>query len=405
MIQRIVMDNFEAHVHTELVLDKGVYILAGNSNAGKSSIFRALRWVLKNQPGGEDYINFDSQECSVEIEYNEHIVRRVKARANKKNEYWVDGKLLKAFGQSVPDEVQKIFGLTDINFEWQFDHRPFLISETGGYIASKLNEIVNLELIDSSLKNIESMRRQTNNEISDIKEQIKGLQEKIDSLSWLEQAELDLATVECLQSSYNEAKAKVDTLHDLIESLQYNENKKEQIRVISDLQILGAQEKIEQYKFVSTTYNLMLQTIENLRTLNARNKDIKLVDELDVIDLTGKIKALNEQQNVIESLHQTLFLLRQNQKKLEDLGELVSERRLAKLEQTIAEYLPEKNRLQQLLDLIEEYKVLLLKKDLIAKDISDLHEEYKEIAPDVCPLCGAEFNKDLEDTDAIHIHN
>jgi hypothetical protein len=46
-----------------------------------------------------------------------------------------------------------------------------------------------------------------------------------------------------------------------------------------------------------------------------------------------------------------------------------------------------------------------LKKDLIAKDISDLHEEYKEIAPDVCPLCGAEFNKDLEDTDAIHIHN
>ena len=53
------------------------------------------------------------------------LLKRIKARNNKRNEYIVDGMVLKAFGQNVPSEVQAVFQLSDVNFEWQFDKRPF----------------------------------------------------------------------------------------------------------------------------------------------------------------------------------------------------------------------------------------------------------------------------------------
>ena len=69
--------------------------------------------------------------------------------------------------------------LNPINFEWQFDKRPYLINETGGQIAQRLNEVVNLDLIDISLKNIEQNRRATNKDIAQIEEQIKDIYKQV----------------------------------------------------------------------------------------------------------------------------------------------------------------------------------------------------------------------------------
>ncbi|MEF2143934.1 MAG: AAA family ATPase, partial [Desulfovibrionaceae bacterium] len=43
MIQRIILDDFQAHKHTELALGPGVTVLTGPNNSGKSAIVEALR--------------------------------------------------------------------------------------------------------------------------------------------------------------------------------------------------------------------------------------------------------------------------------------------------------------------------------------------------------------------------
>ena len=80
MIERLELFNFESHKHTVLELSHGVYIISGNSNAGKSSLFRALRFVILNQPNGDDFINFNAQECKVIVKYDGHTVEAYQSK-------------------------------------------------------------------------------------------------------------------------------------------------------------------------------------------------------------------------------------------------------------------------------------------------------------------------------------
>ena len=50
MIQRIILDDFLAHKHTELALGPGVTVLTGPNNSGKSAMVEALRCVATNPP-------------------------------------------------------------------------------------------------------------------------------------------------------------------------------------------------------------------------------------------------------------------------------------------------------------------------------------------------------------------
>jgi len=403
MIEKIVLENFEGHVHTELELSHGVYIISGNSSAGKSSIFRALKSVIKNSSAGEDSINFNAQEYCVTIVYDGHVVKRIRARNNKKNEYWVDGKLLKAFGQSVPEEVQAVFGLSDINFEWQFDKRPFLIAETGGYIASKLNEIVNLELIDSSLRNIESTRRENNKNIESAEGQVKDIQKKIDAFDWIEQAEEDLKAVEGLQRAYSNTEHKVDMLRIAIGSIEHNEDMLDELLIISEDEIDEVSINLKKYEEHSKRCCALEKTIREITESNAKVMELQLIEQPLIDDLQARIQNVLKWDRECQSHKNLIAFLTLYEKKLEDVGELVSERRIVKLDGVIKEYLSSEKKINNISSVLVQYKTLIKRQSELQEEIQELQEEYKKIAPDVCPLCGGQFNKELGNE--VNIHN
>jgi exonuclease SbcC len=403
MIQKIVLENFEAHVHTDITMLDGVYIIAGNSNAGKSSIFRALRWVFLNTPGGEDFINFNAQECTVTVILDGNTIKRTKARANKKNEYWLNDKVYKAFGQSVPDEIQQVIGLNDINFEWQFDKRPFLISETGGYIASKLNEIVNLELIDSSLRNIESTRREQNNLISRTKEQIAKLEEQIDALSWVDQAEADLHAVEHLQSLYNNLQNKKVKLHEYVEKIDSDYNTLAFMQIISDKQIEQVLDLIKNYQALQEQYKIATGFVDTYTRLTENKKRLHIVNEQDIQEVNDLYSAFDAKRTLVAKLKNNVRLQGILETQKEQLGEVISDRRIAQLMQNINEYEPlliKKESMKVTVRKYYEYQKML---GYVKDDMLQLQQKYKEIAPDICPLCGNPFNKELDNE--IHIHH
>lgn len=403
MIQKIILENFEAHIYTEIVMSDGVYIVAGNSNAGKSSIFRALRWVFLNTPGGEDFINFNAQECTVTVILDGNTIKRTKARANKKNEYWLNDKVYKAFGQSVPDEIQQVIGLNDINFEWQFDKRPFLIAETGGYIASKLNEIVNLELIDSSLKNIESTRREQNNLISRTKEQIAKLEEQIDTLSWVDQAEADLHAVEHLQSLYNNLQNKKVKLHEYVEKIDSDYNTLAFMQIISDKQIEQVNTLIKTYQSLQKQYKVATGFVDTYTRLTENKKRLHIVSEQDIQEVNDLYSAFDAKRTLVAKLKNNVRLQGILETQKEQLGEVISDRRIAQLMQNISEYEPLLIKKESMKSTVSKYYVFQNMLDTVQEDMLRLQNEYKEIAPDVCPLCGNPFDKELNNE--IHIHH
>lgn len=351
MIKQIQLINFEGHKDTILDLSKGVHIISGDSNAGKSSIFRALRFVFLNEPGGEEFINFDADECSVIIDYNDNIITRTKARNNKKNEYKLNNKEFKAFGQNVPEEIKQVLRLNEINFEWQFDKRPFLISETGGYIASKLNEIVNLELIDSSLRKVEALRRSKNKEIENAELSLKSTKDEIDSLNWIEKYDEELTQLETLESSTINLKSKIDTLYSLTRQIENTQQNLDSVVVLNDNDIVESKR--------------ILESLDSTR------------------------KSRNSARNKISEIERTNILL-------DNIGVVLSDRKIDNVKLTVEELKKNKYEYNLLKTTIRDIEHLVLSINDVEREIESLIKQYSKIAPDICPLCGNEFKKELK---------
>ena len=395
MIQKLILNNFEAHKGTTIDFEQGVTIIKGNSNAGKSSLFRALRFVLLNEPGGEDFINFTENETEVTLQYNNHIVTRAKARGNKRNEYIVDGKVLKAFGQGVPDEVKQVFGLSEINYEWQFDKRPFLLAETGGYIAGKLNEIVNLDLIDISLKNIEQKRRAVNKDIENVSKQLEDILPQIDSYSWIDKAEKELAIIENKEIELNKNKILLTDLFTVLENYDKLTDDYDSIYTISDRTINALVQDIDRYKVNNISYNNMVLLHDNYTKAIDMHKQIVVIPTEFVVESMQALETYKHTINILEGSTTLLNSILEQNKILDDIGDLVSDRRLQKLVEDTENFNESKRLLLTMKELYTNIKSFNDNIKDIEYELGELQKEWDAIKPETCPLCGNEFHKEL----------
>ena len=126
MIEFISIKNFESHKDTFIELHPGVTVLVGESDEGKSSIIRAIKWNTKNRPQGDTYRNNsigtktkeDKEKLTeVKIKYNTGIVSRARdGFSSGINHYQInDQEPLKALRTDIPEEVQEVTKIKDIN--------------------------------------------------------------------------------------------------------------------------------------------------------------------------------------------------------------------------------------------------------------------------------------------------
>lgn len=138
MITRIELNNFQAHKHTVIDLDKGVNVITGETDNGKSSIVRAIRWVVENYPQGIDKINSNWNEdlkepLSVKLYTENGYVERIRTKDRNGYNICKNGEKeikLDAIGKgNVPKEVTEFLNVSDVNFQYQLDP-PYLLSMT-----------------------------------------------------------------------------------------------------------------------------------------------------------------------------------------------------------------------------------------------------------------------------------
>ena len=394
MIKRLILKNFESHVDTDMSFDKGVTIISGNSSQGKSGIFRALRFAMLNLSEGEDSINYNADECSVELHYDDHTIKRVRSKKGK-NEYYLDGMLYKAFGQSVPVDIQRILNLNPINFEWQFDKRPFLLSETGGYIASKLNEIVDLELIDKSLKSIESERRSSKREKENIEKQITDIKPKIDDFNWIETAEKELENIVKLEKSVKNNNVLIENLTELHENYAKLLVLHGKLNVLSDRDIDIVANNVETYEKLNTDYDVLVSLCDSFLRFVKEYNEVKTIDDIQISNIDSLINEFDTEQNNLDLMKTTYFAYKDISEQINDIGNTLSDRKIERLEKEVESYNMLEKQIVELEQIQRSYKRTSSQIKLITDELESLKEEYKEVAPDTCPLCGSILDKEL----------
>jgi DNA repair exonuclease SbcCD ATPase subunit len=341
MIQELLIKNFQSHKDSTLEFDKGVNIIVGSSDSGKSAIIRALRWLKDNRPSGDSFRSNWGGKTQVELfTNNSHIVRS----KDKEEEYILGDTHFKAFRTDVPKEIQDALNLSDINLQTQLE-APFLLSETPGAVAQHFNKVARLDKIDQSTQNINSGIRQHTADIKYKEGQIETKQEALKKFEYLEKFEIKLEVLEGLEkqliiksNSYKKLDGFLNDLNDV----------NEEIKEAS--QILIYEKEVDN----------LLDLIDKR---NKVRKSRKLLENLwhEINDDSLEI----DEQNKLITLEPSII----------SILKLYEERRIKETN---------KIKLFKAISLINNTQIQLEEEE---DELKALEVEFKDSFPEICPLC------------------
>ena len=400
MIQNLKIQNFQSHENTEISFNKGVNVIVGSSDSGKSAIIRALRWVTTCNPRGDAIRSFWGGDTKVSITTHEgHVIERT--RTNSINRYILrknnDEELIfDAFGNNVPKEIEEILNLEEaINFQHQIDP-PFLISETAGSTASHFNRMASLEKIDLGLKNTKSMQNAVNSRI-DIKiEERTKLREELKVFKYLNHAEKDLVSLEEIKDIIGGKIESKETLEELTTELNELNISLVEIQTFLKSEI-GVAFLIQKAKKldVLNTQSLKLQdlinVIENIKEQVQEN--VKILDAEDLlmrqIDFQKSLELKISQKNKLSLLWADLNSIKDELSLLQGLDIVLSE--ISTLIEKNNAFFTKEKKISQLGSIIEDINLYTERLDIEWELLRKNENTLKDYLPDICPLCNSKL--------------
>jgi exonuclease SbcC len=350
LLQSISLQNFQSHKKTILEFHKGINVITGPSNNGKSSILRALYWTIYNRPSGDSYIshwNRDKNDKPIKstkvtvindsgtIERRKGSIKKID-HTEKFNGYIVNDDYLEAIGQDVPDEVTKLFNLDSVNIQKQMD-APFLLSESASEVARFFNSTIRLDLIDKVLAKAESKRRENNKEKSRLENEKLLVDRDILEFAWLDEAEVLANRIEKIENRVNETTDKNEKL--IATTTQYQR----QLDIIQVQEvILSAVPIVNKIGLVQESLEEKIKKCERLQKLSGQwveqntivegTADFNLIDQL-IIKIDGFRIELCEKVKMKEKLEESIddYKIEFMKKEQENIKIIELEKQLPKL--------------------------------------------------------------------------
>ena len=217
MISNVTIKNFESWKNTYIELSKGVSVIVGESDQGKSGIIRALTWNAQNRPRGDSFRNdflTDKKECvSVTVTYDENIIER-KRNATSTNQYTINNQEpMLALRSDVPIEISNLTKMKKVNIQSQHpSSQYFLLADKPGEVAKRFNKVAGLEIMDKAIADISSQVRTANSKISLCKEEIETREKQIQDFEWVEKAKIHARKLKKINVSINEKRGQLTYL-------------------------------------------------------------------------------------------------------------------------------------------------------------------------------------------------
>lgn len=148
----LILSNFQIHQKpTTLEIPEGeTTYVEGDSDIGKSSRLRAMRWAGENKPDGGSFVTFKQPRgtnARVMLELDGRVI--IRERGKSTNLYKMDGETFEAFGRSVPEPIAKFLALSPYAFQLQGEP-PFLIGASPTDAAKILSDACGLGVIDTA---------------------------------------------------------------------------------------------------------------------------------------------------------------------------------------------------------------------------------------------------------------
>jgi exonuclease SbcC len=316
MIKKVILENFQAHEHSIIEFSEGINVICGASDQGKSSVIRAIRWVLENRPSGFAFKREGAKgPTRVTLEFDNGKI--VKTRSETENSYkvYVPGKKpveFKALRTDVPDEVKTLSQFGPYNIQYQFGS-SFLLDDSPGDVAKKLNNLSGVAIIDDILKETNSRIRAEKAKESATTDLLNDLKKTKAGFRNLKKLEKLVAEMETVNTEIEEYKNYQSILTGHISNLKRLESMPVVDTDKADSYITEARKKAKDYKDYSDAYNNLRGNIASLTRIEkqlGKFKNFKAADGL-VSEARTALAALVDTKNRASKLETHLAKLRE----------------------------------------------------------------------------------------------
>ncbi|MDF2841804.1 MAG: hypothetical protein K0R00_230 [Herbinix sp.] len=216
-IKLVILHNFKSHAHSEIPFDDFTAII-GPSNSGKSTVFKAIRLCLYNEPSGDRFITHGEKLCYVEVRFDDNSgIRRTRGKDDQEiNLYEIihtDGKVdpYTNFGAGPVAPIIAFHGMPKVNLFGEEEclnmadqfSAPFLLTSTSEKRAKMIGKIAKTDVADLALSNLNSEVR---NRTALKKKYTKELKEKHESLKELKDLPYAESLIDSLDLKLDKAK-------------------------------------------------------------------------------------------------------------------------------------------------------------------------------------------------------
>jgi len=351
MLKLLKIENFQSHNKTQLSFHEGVNVIVGSSDCGKTAIIRALRWVIWNRPSGDHIRSVWGGDTSVTIGTEDATIVRSKSKQDTYHLRDKDRDLdFRAIGTNVPEEVQKLLNITEINLQGQLDS-PFLISDTPGAVAAHFNKVARLDKIDSSIQSVNSAIRKLDADIEYTEKDIANQEGLLTGYAHLEDLEKDVEALEAMEKDLVAKNTDVDQFRRLVKQIV-------EVKLdIEDVTLpLGYEEAVEK---VYGYYSVIKEKTASLQALR------RIV--MSVRDIKAQVEGYTLIMEAAPLTDQLIGLFSSARQQKLDVANLI--------------------RLKDKLHAVKREFLKSQEKGL------KLEKRFHEEMPDVCPLCEQPINK------------
>jgi len=353
-LQAIKILNFQSHKRTELDLSEGINIFSGRSDSGKSAILRAVRWVLTNRPRGTSFIRHGmdpSNFALVKLTFDNCVVIRKRNKAVNQYSLKIGDQTKQTFeamGDKVPDEIVRAIAMDDLNVQFQHD-APFMLSKTAGDVAKEFNDLVNLNVIDTTLANLNRKLRATRGDLDRAETELKKAEEDAKRFALLNNAKVDFKDIDGDCIRLGKLGTEQSQLLDIVDGCEVSAS---EFKALSDVQT--AENKLKELLKAQTDLSTLEKSIANLD---------RVVGQIDTI---GTPEILKEQ---VQTGDKELTAILESRRELDRLAAS-----LTAFRQTV-----------------NAFEITYNSVNKVEEQLKSLDAEWERVKPATCPLCGSKL--------------
>lgn len=282
---KIVLDNFQSHRHSELILNDKLTIISGESGSGKTSVVRALDFILYGNYWDE-CIRHGEKVCSVRLYCDDGlIIERQKGIGINKyiiNKVGEKPDPYDNFGKKIPKYIQSILGTQELYYDENLKIKPnistqfeklFLFAESGPTRMKVLGLLGNLNTIDVVLRDLNKDSRNLELKAKDLTERVLSLEKECEQYQDLPSQEAEIGQIEAMLGQMGEMSIQLEKVLNIKNEWLKTTTEAEAVRL--DLNEI---EKINLNKAETDINNLLLH-------INLCNEYKRVHNELEYINV------------------------------------------------------------------------------------------------------------------------